>query len=469
MEQIMRLYIDPGTGGMLFTVFFAIFGVVFFSARTAFDKIKFKISGGKQAKISKEKIPLVIFSDHKRYWTTFEPIVEELEKRQQKTVYLTCSEDDPALSKKYEHITCEFIGEGNKAFAKLNILNAAVVLSTTPSLDVFQWKRSKNVNCYIHIPHAASDITLYRMFGIDHYDAFILSGEYQVKQIRKLEELRDIKPRDIELCGIPYMDEMKKRLENQESAPEQDQTEHERTVLLAPSWGESGILSRFGETLIDSLIATGYKVIVRPHPQSFTSEKALVDKLMDKYNDTSKVTWNRDNDNFDVLNHSDILISDFSGVMFDYTLVFDKPILYTKTEDFKKNPYDAYWIDEPLWTFEILPSLGLELNEDNAANVKDLIDKCIEDSSFTEGREKARSETWVHIGEGASRSVDFIIKKLDEVTAQIAAEEEAKAQAKAKKKKRRKKDKNSETKDPSSEKKESASEQKASEPKEKEV
>ncbi|MBO4650873.1 MAG: hypothetical protein IK109_06805, partial [Clostridiales bacterium] len=76
MEQIMRLYIDPGTGGMLFTVFFAIFGVVFFSARTAFDKIKFKISGGKQAKISKEKIPLVIFSDHKRYWTTFEPIVE---------------------------------------------------------------------------------------------------------------------------------------------------------------------------------------------------------------------------------------------------------------------------------------------------------------------------------------------------------------------------------------------------------
>ncbi|MBR5040684.1 MAG: CDP-glycerol glycerophosphotransferase family protein [Clostridiales bacterium] len=464
MVHYVSLYIDPGTGGMLFTVLFAIFGVVFFSARAAYDKIKFRISGGKQAKISKEKIPLVIFSDHKRYWTTFEPIVDELEKRQQKTIYFTCSEDDPALSKKYEHITCEYIGEGNKAFAKLNVLNASVVLSTTPSLDVFQWKRSQNVNCYIHIPHAASDITLYRMFGIDHYDAFILSGEYQEKQIRKLEELRDIKPRDIELCGIPYMDEMKKRLENQKSAPEQDQTdheqpEHERTVLLAPSWGESGILSRFGEKLIDSLIATGYKVIVRPHPQSFTSEKALVDKLMEKYNDTSKITWNRDNDNFDVLNTSDILISDFSGVMFDYALVFDKPILYTKTEEFKKNPYDAFWIDEPLWTFEILPSLGLELNDENADHVKDLIDKCIEDSSFAEGREKARSETWVHIGEGASRSVDFIVKKLDEVKAQIAAEKEATAQAKAKKKKRSKKVKKAEA-EASSEKPASASEEK---------
>ena len=66
------------------------------------------------------------------------------------------------------------------------MLNASVLFSTTPSLDVFQWKRSKTVDCYIHIMHAAKDITLYRMFGTDHYDAFILSGEYQIKQIRTL-------------------------------------------------------------------------------------------------------------------------------------------------------------------------------------------------------------------------------------------------------------------------------------------
>ena len=29
----------------------------------------------------------------------------------------------------------------------------------------------------MHIPHAANDITLYRMFGIDYYDAIMLSGE----------------------------------------------------------------------------------------------------------------------------------------------------------------------------------------------------------------------------------------------------------------------------------------------------
>ena len=425
------LYIDPGTGGMLFTILFGIFGVAVFSLRALIMKLKFRISGGKTAKINDQKIPIAIFTDHKRYWNIFEPILDEFEKRGQKVEYLTCSKDDPVFGKKYKHITGKFIGEGNKAFSKLNLLNASVVLSTTPSLDVFQWKRSKNVDCYIHIPHAASDITLYRMFGIDHYDAIILSGEYQEKQIRQLEELREIPQKDIALCGIPYMDEMMKRLKTSGEVPA-----HDRRVLLAPSWGDSGLLTKYGERLIDALIATGYKITIRPHPQSYTSEKEMLDKLMAKYSDPSKVEWNRDNDNFEVLRQSDILISDFSGVIFDFSLVFDKPVIYTQAS-FDKRPYDAAWISEEMWTFKVLPDFGLELNEENVDNIKDLIDRCIEDPSFQQGRDKARSETWVHMGEGTKRSVDFIMDKYNEVLAKKAAEErEANKNSKQKSKKK---------------------------------
>ena len=419
MGLLKVLYIDPGTGGMLFTILFGLFGVAVFSLRALIMKLKFDISGGKTAKINDQKIPIAIFTDHKRYWNIFEPLLDEFEKRGQKVEYLTCSKDDPIFNKKYKHITGKFIGEGNKAFSKLNLLNASVVLSTTPSLDVFQWKRSKNVDCYIHIPHAASDITLYRMFGIDHYDAIILSGEYQEKQIRQLEELRNGARKDIALCGIPYMDEMRKRLQTSGEVPA-----HDRTVLLAPSWGNSGLLAKYGERLIDALISTGYKITIRPHPQSYTSEKEMLDKLMSKYSDPSKVEWNRDNDNFEVLRQSDILISDFSGVIFDFSLVFDKPVIYTEAS-FDKRPYDAVWIDEEMWTFKVLPNFGLELNEDNVDNIKDLIDRCIEDPSFQQGRDKARAETWVHMGEGTKRSVDFIIKKYEDVVAKKKAEDEA--------------------------------------------
>ena len=429
MDYLTVLYIDPGTGGMLFTILFGIFGVAVFSIRALVLKMKYHISGGKSARISDQKLPIAIFTDHKRYWNVFEPLLDEFEKRKQKVVYLTCSKDDPVFDKKYEYITGEFIGEGNKAFSRLNLLNACVVVSSTPSLGVFQWKRSKNVDCYIHILHAANDITMYRMFGTDHFDALILSGEYQKKEVRQMEEMRGISPREVAFCGIPYMDEMKKRLESSGEIPP-----HDRTVLLAPSWGESGILSRFGEKLIDALISTGYKIIVRPHPQSYTSEKDMLDKLMHKYNDESKLVWNKDNDNFDVLRQSDILISDYSGVIYDFSLVFDKPIIYTDTS-FDIRPYDAAWIKETPWTFRILPELGLELNEGNMSNVKELIDRCIEDPSFAKGRDKARAETWVPMGNGAELTVDFIIEKYNEAAVRRKPKEERSKQRSPKHKK----------------------------------
>ena len=421
IDIINVLYIDPGTGGMLFTVLFGVFSVAVFSLRALIIRMKYRVSG-ESSKVSSKKIPIAIHCEHKRYWNIFEPILDEFEKKQQKIVYLTGSEDDPVFKKDYKYIKPEFIGEGNKAFSKLNLLNACVLFSTTPSLDVFQWKRSKDVDCYIHIMHAAKDITMYRMYGTDHYDAFILSGELQVKQIRQMEEMRGIKPRDYEICGVPYLDEMKKRVENADPVPS-----HERTVLLAPSWGESGILSRFGGKFIDALISTGYKIIVRPHPQSFVSEKDMLDKLMSAYNDPSKVEWNSDTDNFDVLMRSDVLISDYSGVMFEFAMVFDKPVIYTDTK-FDPRPYDADWIEATPWTFSILPELGPKLSEENADKIKDLIDKSIDDSQYKAGREKARKDIWANIGESAKRSADFIIKKYKETSAK-----KSKAPVKAKK------------------------------------
>ena len=104
------------------------------------------------------------------------------------------------------------------------------------------------------------------MFGIDYYDAILLSGQYQVEQVRALEKLRALPAKEIVKVGIPYMDDMLARLHADPPLPE-----HERTVLLAPSWGESAILKKYGGRIIDTLLATGYHIIIRPHPQSFPS------------------------------------------------------------------------------------------------------------------------------------------------------------------------------------------------------
>lgn len=408
----MQFYIDPGTGSMLFTILIGVLGAGVYALRNTFMKLRFALSGGAKEKTNTKTIPYAIFTDDKRYWNVFEPICREFEKRGIDVVYMTASADDPALKEKFEHVKCEFIGEGNKAFAKLNMLNADIVLSSTPGLDVYQWKRSRDVKYYVHIPHASSDITVYRMFGTDYFDALLLSGEYQIRQIRQLEKLRGLPAKDLQLTGITYMDEMKKRLENAPTLPT-----HETTVLLAPSWGASAIFSRYGERIFEALLKTGYHIVVRPHPQSFTSEKDLIESLQKKYPDSDRIEWNHDNDNFDVLRRSDILISDFSGVLFDFSLVFDKPIIYADTS-FDKAPYDACWLDEELWTFDILPQLGQQLSEENLDSIQTVIDSCLHDDRYQQGRDRARRETWANIGEGAVRTVDYLVHRHETLTAE---------------------------------------------------
>ena len=407
----MKFYIDPGTGSMLFTILIGILGALRYVFKSWFVKLRFFLSGGRKTKDDGDKLPLVIFSEGKQYWNFFKPVCKELETRGVKTVYMTASEEDPALKNEYKNIKTEFIGSGNKAFAKLNFLNADIVLATTPGLDVYQWKRSREVKSYIHMFHAAGDVTLYRMFGMDYYDVLLTSGDYQEKQIRDLESLRNLPAKEVVKVGIPYMDEMLARFKNN---PVVNKKDGEMTVLLAPSWGPSAILSKYGKKIIDVLLETSYHVIVRPHPQSFTSEKELMESLIKEYPNSEQLEWNRDADNFEVLKRSDILISDFSGVIFDFALVYDKPVIYADTS-FDNSVYDAWWLDSKLWTFEILPHLGIQLNASNMGNLKELIDKCINEEKYAEGRKKAIAETWAYQGEGAKRVVDFIVKKQAEL------------------------------------------------------
>lgn len=424
----MKLYIDPGTGSMLFTILIGVIGAGVHLARLAFSKMGLFISGGaKNKNKSQDNLPFAIFTDSKRYWSLFEPICDEFEKRGQKITYMTSSPDDPALEKKYEFVTCEFIGEGNKGFVKLNNLNADILLSTTPGLDVYQWKRSKKVSWYVHVPHAASDIVIYRMFGIDYYDALLLSGDYQIEQVRQLEKKRNLPAKELLLAGLPMLDELQKRLDS--AVP---LGEHPTTVLLAPSWGSSSIFGKYGGKIIDALKKTGYHIIVRPHPQSFTSEKDLMDKLMKQYPEDDQLEWNRDNDNFEVLRRSDILISDFSGVIFEYALVFQKPVIYADTS-FDRSPYDACWIDEELWTFTTLPKIGRQLTADSLDDIKGLIDSVINDEAHREAIENARNETWAFRGEAAVKITDYLISKHAELLE--AAQKEQEAAEKPKKKK----------------------------------
>lgn len=398
------LYIDPGTGSMLLSLFIGIATACIFGLRALFVKLQFIVTGGKIDKKSDEKTSsFVIFSDHKRYGNVFKAICDEFEKRGINLIFYTASPDDPLLLQDYKFVKTEFLGEKNKPYSKLNFLKADIVISTTPGLEVYQWKRSKDVKYYVHIPHTVDDLSGYRMFGLDYYDAVLTSGSNQINLIRKLESLRpNIQKKEIYSVGSLTLDNLKTRFDNS------NRIKNERKVILiAPSWGPSGILTKYGERFLKILRNLDYKIIIRPHPQTVVSEKAMLQPLQEKFSDFE---WNYDNDNFEVLNKADLLITDFSGIIFDYSLVFDKPLIYADT-NFDTLPYDADWIDDKMWSLKAVERLGVQLKEEELNNIGNIINSVLNDDKYKYAREEIRKECWLHIGDSAKITVDWLIEK----------------------------------------------------------
>jgi len=289
----------------------------------------------------------------------------------------------------------------------LNFIIADVCLMTTPGLEVFQLKRSKLCKHYSHILHSPTDATMYRLFGLDYFDSVLLTGDYQEKDIRTLEKQRNINKKQLVITGCTYLDVFAEKV-NQ--LPKEEN--HCFTVLVSPSWGPSAILSRFGEKLIDPLVESGMKIIVRPHPQSRKSEAAMLDRLISKYKDVPNLEWDYKRENIFSLARADIMISDFSGIIFDFVFLFNKPVMYVM-QGFDMRLYDAYDICEntieKLWQFKTLSEIGIELKEEEFKNISFVLKNAADSMELQQARIRAKEAAWQYRGESGKRVVDYLI------------------------------------------------------------
>jgi hypothetical protein len=408
-------YIDPGTGSMLFSFLTGIGVAAFFFFKNLLLKLKSGALRGGKAKPqgAAAAASLVIYSEGKQYWNVFKPVVEELVRRNIPCAYYSSGEDDPGLSFPSPLVRREFIGKGNASYRFLNFLEADVCLMTTPGLDVLQLKRSPGVRHYAHILHMATDATTYRLFGLDYYDSIFLTGEYQKKDLRKLEELRGLKRRNLFVAGCSYLDVLSDRVKEFLPEPaEPEQRERKKTILVAPSWGANGILRRYGLALLEPLAQSSYRVIIRPHPQSLISEGDTIASLRRRLDAFATVEWDFEAENLRSLSRADALISDFSGVIFDYAFLFERPVAYLRF-DFDKRPYDLSDIEDEAWMFRSIRELGAPVNEEDFERIEELLDGIIGEEGKKETIGRLKNEAYMYPGEAGKRTVDALLSIRD--------------------------------------------------------
>jgi CDP-glycerol glycerophosphotransferase (TagB/SpsB family) len=245
------------------------------------------------------------------------------------------------------------------------------------------------------------------MFGIDYFDSILLTGDYQEKDIRALEKLRGLPEKQLVTVGCTYLDVYAQTI--RQIPPEE---EHPFTVLVSPSWGPSALLSKYGGRLLDPLVRTGWRIIIRPHPQSKKSEGPLLESLMEKYKGSAKVLWDYERENIYSLAKADVMISDFSGIIFDYLFLFDKPVLYVK-QGLDLRPYDADDLDggaDALWQFRTLHEAGIELTEALFDSIVEVIKTASDSPALKKARREAKEAAWQFPGEAGKRTADFMLR-----------------------------------------------------------
>lgn len=371
-------YLDPGTGSMLVSVFIGVASSAYFALRNLPAMIRrglFRLQGG-QAVLKKNSI--VMYAESAAYWSTFKPLLDEFARRGAQVLYLTSNEQDPFFKTQYpDHIRGKYIGQGNAAYTMLNFIEADVCVLTTPGLDVLQIKRSKGVGRYIHVIHSLTDVHFYKPFAFDYYDEVICSGYYQVRSIRAIEQVRKNKPKDLPVLGCPYVDLVAQGVRRSARAASSGPV----TVLLAPTWGRNGMLTRIGPDVPKVLAEAGFHIIFRPHPQCYVSEKDLIGRLEKELSSYPNLEWDRNPDGIASLARADILVSDLSGIIFDYVFGFLRPVIAV-TDTPVREGFEAFDIPHELWDFELIDQVGCRIGSADLDRLPALVERYVQDRTM---------------------------------------------------------------------------------------
>lgn len=404
--SIAHAYIDPGTGNAFAYVLFSLLGAGAHFLKSQFYRISGKGSG--KASHFRDQ-PVAIFSEGKRYGDTFEPIVDALIHRQVNFSYLTCDIDDPILTRDHPLLDSKYIGEGSQAFAVLSSIKSKILIATTPNIGCngYPIRKPKQVKKMAHVLHAVGSLGTYKKNSLDYYDVVFLSAPFIRSEVQKLEMLRNLPKKKCIEIGLPYFDVLKNKANPNVS------TKDTKTILIAPSWGVKNLFKVCGLEFIGQIIENGFEVIIRPHPQSWISDLDTMEAIIELSRKHPSISLDREVNGLHSFQRADLLISEKSGVRFDFALLFEKPVLSIdiplgETEGLELSDLGSTW-DE-----QAEKRIGRVISPSQVSEISNHINETLSVSAHS--LKVLREEAVFNVGHSSERIVDWVLSEIRELS-----------------------------------------------------
>jgi len=349
-----------------------------------------------------------------------EEIIRDLQNRDQKICYLTSSKDDPILKNENKNIGVFYIGDSEIEKMKFFLrLKAKVLIMTMADFGTYHIKRSKAFPVhYIYTFHSINsplmgfDSGKISKGAFNHFDTIFCVGPHQIQEFRATEQLYNLKQKNLVECGYGLFDKL---IRLRSSFPQQNflSKNNKKKVLIAPSWGKQNLLESTGMELIKILLDADYDVTVRPHPMTIKKSPNIM-KQIKEFEKNPDFLIDTNTSSFEQLFSSYALITDWSGIGYEYAFGCERPVIYV---DVPKKAHNKEYEKIQLVPFEtsIRDKIGEVVSPQNIKTIPERIEFLYGHiNNFQNKIQKIRNDTIFNIGESGKVTANEIIRIINE-------------------------------------------------------
>lgn len=355
---------------------------------------------------------LVFYSEKSGFYKYFEGIIDQLLRRSDVVMhYITSDPKDAIFEKKSERLQPYYIDD-NRLIPLFMKIDADMMIMTTPNLQTYHLKRSlvrKDVE-YVFTPHDPLSVHMgFATGALDHFDTVLCVGEHQVREIRQTEQAYGLPEKNLVPCGYSLIDNLLAAYDAMDKADNPIPK-----ILIAPSWQEGNILESCIDGLLESLLDQGYDITVRPHPEFVKRQAARMQEIVSRYQDRFDEHFGIETDfssNVTIFT-ADLVVTDWSGIAFEFSYATKKPCLFIDTPMKVMNPEYQRIASVPI-EISLRQQLGASLEPDQmdraAQTVRSLLDQ---GETYRARIQTAMDQYLFNPGHCAEKAADYILDSL---------------------------------------------------------
>ena len=362
---------------------------------------------------------LVFYSEASGFYKYYQNIIEELLRRTNVVIhYVTSDPEDQvfALAEKEPRLQPYYIGEQRLITLFLR-MDADIVVMTMPDLNTYHIKRSyvrKDVE-YVYVFHGMfSGLITLRKGALDHFDTLLTPTPGFEEEMRAWNRVNGLPDQKMVPCGYGVIDNMAVQYDAMEK------TEHDpKTILIAPSWQEGNILDSCLRELCEPLLAAGYDVTVRPHPQyirRFPQKLARLQEECAGY-DPERFRFQLNFSSNETVFSSDLVVTDWSNIGYEYAVATKKPVLFVNTprkivnEAWTEADVEKYAPDDQIRGIIGVAIAPEEAREKGLAAAEHMLSHRAE---YEQVLESVRRDRLYHFGESGKYGAQYLIERMME-------------------------------------------------------